>query len=215
MKHIIPAVASTNAVIAGTPGSSDARTGTAVTEVEPKTHFNHVSRRGDLRSTRACQRNDLQLEQTAWNYVCKPCCCRVLITLLFRVVWFCLLVCYCFMVSLSNILFFIFQLPVRWKFSRLQRGEWLMLSVTLDQVAPLEQFSHECSKFVPVSVLKTWPNGCNMLVQHRATLLHATRCVRLATMLHNVAFVWPTLLNIMQNDPTMLHATCCICLALA
>ena len=41
-----------------------------------------------------------------------------------------------------------------------------------------------------------------------ATLLHATCCVRLATMLHNVAFVWPILLN-------MLHATCCIRLAWA
>ena len=58
--------------------------------------------------------------------------------------------------------------------------------------------------------LKPWPNGCNMLVQHHATLLHATWCVRLATMVHNVAFVWPTLLIMMQHDPTMLHATCCI-----
>ena len=27
-------------------------------------------------------------------------------------------------------------------------------------------------------------------------------------MLHNVAFVWPTLLDKLQHDPTMLHATC-------
>ena len=35
-----------------------------------------------------------------------------------------------------------------------------------------------------------------------ATLLHATCSMRLATILHNVAFVWPTLLNMLQHDPT-------------
>ena len=48
-----------------------------------------------------------------------------------------------------------------------------------------------------------------------ATLLHTACCVRLATMLHNVAFVWPTLLNMLQHDPTMLRATCWIRLAWA
>ena len=61
-----------------------------------------------------------------------------------------------------------------------------------------------------------WPNGCNVLVQHRATLLHGTCCMPLATMLHIcVAFVWPNLLNMLQHDPTMLHATCCVRLAWA
>ena len=36
-----------------------------------------------------------------------------------------------------------------------------------------------------------------MLVQHC--------CMSLPTLLHNVAFVWPTLFNMLQHDPTMLH----------
>ena len=39
--------------------------------------------------------------------------------------------------------------------------------------------------------------------------LGATSCNIVACdMLHNVAFVWPTLLDKLQHDPTMLHATC-------
>ena len=34
--------------------------------------------------------------------------------------------------------------------------------------------------------VKAWPNGSNMLVQHHPTLLNATCCTRLATMLHDV-----------------------------
>ena len=47
--------------------------------------------------------------------------------------------------------------------------------------------------------------GRNMLVQHRATC-----CVHLATMLHNVSFVWPILLNPANPDLTMFYATWCV-----
>ena len=39
--------------------------------------------------------------------------------------------------------------------------------------------------------------------------------MRLTTMLQNVAFIGPTLFNMLQHDPPMLHATCCIRLATA
>ena len=37
-------------------------------------------------------------------------------------------------------------------------------------------------------IFQPWPNGCNMLVQHRAILLHATCCVRLATPAQHVTW---------------------------
>ena len=72
--------------------------------------------------------------------------------------------------------------------------------------------------------LKPWPNGRNTPTQHIATLLGATCCVRLATLLRCVAICWVLLAqiwpvsNLSQQHPTCCntsqhggqkHATCC------
>ena len=44
--------------------------------------------------------------------------------------------------------------------------------------------------------LRPWPNGRNMPSQHIATLLGATCCVRLATMLRRVATCWVLLAQV-------------------
>ena len=72
--------------------------------------------------------------------------------------------------------------------------------------------------------LKPWPNDRNLPTQHIATLLGASSCVRLATMLRCVATCWVVLAqvwkwsNLSQQPPTrrnmlqqggQTHATCC------
>ena len=72
--------------------------------------------------------------------------------------------------------------------------------------------------------LKPRPNDCNMPTQHIATLLGATCCLRLATVLQHVARCWVLLAqiwpfsNLSQQHPTcrntsqhggQTHATCC------
>ena len=50
-----------------------------------------------------------------------------------------------------------------------------------------------CLELVP---LKPWPNDCNISTQHSATLLGATCCERLATLLRRVATCWVLLAQI-------------------
>ena len=69
--------------------------------------------------------------------------------------------------------------------------------------------SSESDRSVWMAGLKPRPNDFNMPTQHIATLLGATCCVRLATLLRNVATCWVLLVQISPfSNLSQQHTTC-------
>ena len=58
------------------------------------------------------------------------------------------------------------------------------------QVKVIDDITAKVIDDITACTLKPWPNDCNMPTQHVATLLGATCCVRLPTVLRRAATCW-------------------------